>query len=172
MIVPEMLRNFRVYEGSDDFIGTSDVELPSLESLNETIKGAGMAGEIAAPVIGHLGSIETKFNWRTITNKNASLVAPRAHTFDVRGDQQFYDSTAGEYITCAVKLLIVGSPKNAELGKLDPATTTGTSNVYETTYLKLEIDGKEKLEIDKYNYIFKVDGKDYLSASREAQGIA
>jgi hypothetical protein len=172
MIVPEMLRNFRVWEDSFDFIGTSDVELPDLKSLTESIKGAGMAGQIDAPVIGHLDSLETKFNWRTITNRNASLTAPKAHTFDVRGDQQFYDSTAGEYKTCAVRLLVVGSPKNTALGKLEPATTTGTNNVYETSYLKLEIDGKEKIEIDKYNYIFKVDGVDYLNASREALGIA
>ena len=47
MNVPEMLRNFRVYEESYDMIGTADVELPTLEALTETIKGAGIAGEIA-----------------------------------------------------------------------------------------------------------------------------
>lgn len=172
MNVPEMLRNFRVYEESYDMIGTADVELPTLEALTETIKGAGIAGEIAAPVIGHLGSAETKLNWRTVTNRNISLAAPKAHTLDIRGDQQVYDSTAGEYKTCAIKLLIVGIPKNTELGKFEPATTTGTSNTLETSYMKLTIDGKDKLEFDKYNYIFKVDGKDYLSESREALGLA
>lgn len=172
MNVPEMLRNFRVYEDSYDMIGTADVELPTLEALTETIKGAGIAGEISAPVIGHLGSAETKLNWRTVTNRNISLVAPKAHTLDIRGDQQVYDSTAGEYKTCAIKLLVVGIPKNTELGKLEPATTTGTSNTFETNYMKLTIDGKDKLEFDKYNYIFKVDGTDYLSESREALGLA
>ncbi|MBQ5345406.1 MAG: phage major tail tube protein [Acidaminococcaceae bacterium] len=172
MNVPEMLRNYRVYEDGYDFIGTSDVELPTLEALTETIKGAGIAGEIAAPVIGHLGSAETKLNWRTVTNRNISLAAPKAHTLDIRGDEQVYDSTAGEFKTCAVKLLVVGIPKNTGLGKLEPATTTGTSNTLETNYMKLTIDGKDKLEFDKYNYIFKVDGKDYLSESREALGLA
>jgi len=172
MNVPEMLRNYRVYEDGYDFIGTSDVELPTLEALTETIKGAGIAGEIAAPVIGHLGSAETKLNWRTVTNRNISLAAPKAHTLDIRGDEQVYDSTAGEFKTCAVKLLVVGIPKNTGLGKLEPATTTGTSNTLETSYMKLTIDGKDKLEFDKYNYIFKVDGKDYLSESREALGLA
>lgn len=172
MNVPEMLRNYRVYEDGYDFIGTSDVELPTLEALTETIKGAGIAGEIAAPVIGHLGSAETKLNWRTVTNRNISLTAPKAHTLDIRGDEQVYDSTAGEFKTCAVKLLVVGIPKNTGLGKLEPATTTGTSNTLETNYMKLTIDGKDKLEFDKYNYIFKVDGKDYLSESREALGLA
>ena len=171
MNVPEMLRNYRVYEDGYDFIGTSDVELPTLEALTETIKGAGIAGEIAAPVIGHLGSAETKLNWRTVTNRNISLAAPKAHTLDIRGDEQVYDSTAGEFKTCAVKLLVVGIPKNTGLGKLEPATTTGTSNTLETNYMKLTIDGKDKLEFDKYNYIFKVDGKDYLSESREALGL-
>lgn len=172
MNVPEMLRNYRVYEESYDMIGTADVQMPTLEALTETIKGAGIAGEIAEPVIGHLGSAETKINWRTVTNRSVSLAAPKAHKLDIRGDEQVYDSTAGEYKTCAIKLLVVGTPKNTELGKLEPATTTGTSNTLETSYLKLTIDGKEKLEFDKYNYIFKVDGKDYLSESREALGLA
>lgn len=66
MNVPEKLINFRVYNESEDLLGLADVTLPSFESMTETIKGAGLAGEIDSPVLGHYGSMEVEFNWRTL----------------------------------------------------------------------------------------------------------
>ena len=170
--VPELLRNFRVYEdGNDDMIGLADVELPTFEAPTEDIKGPGLAGTIAAPVLGHFNSMETKLNWRTILRKNVSLAAPKAHHLDIRGDQQMYDPKAGEYKTCAIRAVIVGVPKNTELGKFDMGTTTGTANTFEVNYIKVSVDRKTVLEIDKYNYICVIDGVDYLSESREALGL-
>lgn len=172
-IVPEVLRNFRVYEdGVDDMLGLSDVELPTFEAPTEDIKGPGIAGTISAPVNGHFNSMETKFNWRTILNKNISMAEPRAHHLDIRGDQQMYDSKTGEYKTCAIKAVVVGTPKSTELGKFDMGTTTGTANTLETSYVKVTVDGKTMLEVDKYNYVCVINGVDYLSASREALGLA
>lgn len=171
--VPEVLRNFRVYEdGVDDMIGLSDVELPTFEAPTEDIKGPGIAGTIAAPVLGHFNSMETKFNWRTILNKNVSLAEPKAHHLDIRGDQQVYDPKTGEYKTSAIKVLVVGTPKNTELGKLDMGTKTDTSNTLEISYIKVTIDGKTMAEIDKYNYVCVINGVDYLKGSREALGLA
>ena len=36
--------------------------------------------------------------------------------------------------------------------------------------LKLEIDGAEKIELDKFNYIYRVEGVDYLAGVRSALG--
>ena len=38
-------------------------------------------------------------------------------------------------------------------------------------FVTLTIDGKEVLEIDKYNYICKINGKDYLKDVRTALGL-
>ena len=78
----------------------------------------------------------------------------------------------GEYKTCAIKVLVVGTPKSTELGKFDMGTTTGTANTLETSYIKVTIDGKPMVEIDKYNYVCVINGVDYLKGSREALGLA
>jgi len=170
-VVPELLRNFRVYDEGNDLLGISDVEMPSLEAMTETVKGAGIAGEIDSPVVGHFGSMELKLNWRTVIKNNTSLAAPRSHQLDLRGDQQTYDSSAGVYKTSALKVVVRGVPKTTELGKMDVGTSTDTSNTFEVNYLKVDIDGRTVIEIDKYNYICKIDGIDYLSESREALGL-
>lgn len=171
MNVPEKLINFRVYNEGNDQLGVADVTLPNFESMTETIKGAGLAGEIDSPVLGHYGSMEVEFNWRTLYENNLSFVAPKSFTFDLRGANQVKDSGTGDYIVQAVKCVIRCVPKNSETGKLDVGTLSDTKNTFEVDYIKISIDGKERVELDKYNYICKIDGVDYLSKVREALGL-
>lgn len=172
MNVPEKLINFRVYQDSNDLIGVADVELPSLENMTETIKGAGIAGEIDSPVLGHFSSMETVLNWRTILKNNITLLAQTGVTLDLRGAQQIWDSSAGSYTVMPVKCVIQGTPKSTELGKFDVGAATDTSNTIETTYIKLTIDGTDVLEIDKYNFIATINGTDYLSDVRTSLGLS
>lgn len=171
MNVPEKLINFRVYNENEDLLGLADVTLPNFESMTETIKGAGLAGEIDSPVIGHYGSMEVEFNWRTLYQKNLTFVAPKSFTFDLRGANQVKDSESGDYIIQPVKAVIRCVPKNTETGKLDVGTLSDTKNTFEVDYIKISIDNSERVELDKYNYICKVDGVDYLSQVREALGL-
>jgi P2 family phage contractile tail tube protein len=161
MKVPEKLINFRVYQNGNDMVGVADVELPSLEAMTETVKGAGLAGEIDSPVLGHYSSMELTLNWRTLEKNNVCLASPDGVSLDLRGAQQVYDSNVSKYVVRPVKCVIRGMPKKTELGKLDVGATTDTSNVIETTYIKITIDGETVLELDKYNYICNIGGFDF-----------
>ena len=61
-------------------------------------------------------------------------------------------------------------PKSANLGNLVVGDGSGTETELEILYLKVELDGKERIELDKLNYIYKVDGVDYLAGVRSALG--
>ena len=171
MNVPEKLINFRVYNEGADLLGVADITLPTLESMTETIKGAGLAGEIDSPVLGHYGSQTVELNWRTLYKPNVLLAAPKAVTLDMRGANQVKDSESGSYVVQPVKVVVRGVPKSTELGKLDVGTGSESKNTLEVDYIKVTIDGADVLELDKYNYICKVDGTDYLSEVREALGM-
>lgn len=172
MNVPEKLINFRVYENGNDLVGVADVELPSLETMTETVKGAGVAGEVDSPVMGHFGSMELTLNWRTLEKTNIKLAVFGGVALDLRSSQQVYDSNSATLKTIGTKVVIRGIPKNTELGKLEVGTTTDTSNVIEVTYLKVDIDGETVLEVDKYNFICVINGVDYLASVRENLGLA
>ena len=47
----------------------------------------------------------------------------------------------------------------------------GTQIEFELPYYKLELDGKLQAEIDKYNYICKINGVDYLASVRSDLGV-
>lgn len=172
MNVPEKLINYRVYLNGDDMLGTSDVTLPTLEAMTETVKGAGIAGEIESPVMGHFSSMEIELNWRTLEKSNVLLASPTGVHLDLRGAQQVYDSGSGTFISRPVKVVVRGVPKSTELGKLEVGATTDTKNTIEVNYIKITVDQDTILEIDKYNYICNINGTDYLAAVREALGLA
>ncbi|OBZ08047.1 phage major tail tube protein [Bacillus sp. FJAT-26390] len=170
MKIPEKITGYSVYLDGSTYLGVADVELPSLEALTETIKGAGIAGEVDSPTIGHYGSMGCSLNWRTIDPSAIKLAAPKMHAIDFRAAQQTLDSAAGSYGSSPTKVSVRAIPKSLSLGKFEVGATTDTSNEFEVTYIKILVNGKTLLEIDKFNSICIIDGVDYLAAERAALG--
>lgn len=169
--VPEKLINFRVFENGVDLLGIADVELPSLDAMTETVKGAGIAGEVESPVLGHFGSMSLKINWRTLVRSVAHLAQQRSHNLDLRGAIQVLNAGAGEYRVVPLKVVVRCIPKKTELGKLDVGAKSDAANEFEVVYLKVTLDGKKLMEIDKFNYICEIDGVDSLKDVRRALGL-
>lgn len=171
MNVPEKLINFRVYQGGDDLVGIADVTLPNLEAMTETVKGAGIAGEIdsrAGALLQH-GARAELADPREI--ERPPRIAQRRAARPPRRDTGLRPSAAA-YVVRPVKVVVSGVPKTTEPGKLDVGTTSDTKNTIEVNYMKITIDGEDVLELDKYNYICRVGGKDYLAEVRDALGLA
>lgn len=171
MPVPEVLSSFRLYKDGTDYLGVADVELPSLEWLTETVGGAGVAGEVESPVVGHFKSLSLKVKWRVLTQNVASLAASKAHHLEARGSIQRFDAGAGEYKSYAVKCLTKAIPKKIGLGKLEMGKKQDNDLEFECVYLKLWIEDNEVIEIDKYNFICMIDGTDYLAEVRTHLGL-
>lgn len=169
--VPEKLIGYTVYKDGSIPLGTADITLPTIEALTETVRGAGIAGEIDSPTIGHYGSMTVSLNWRTITSEVIKLHAPVSHALDFRGAQQVHNPATGRYSSQGVKVTVKAVPKSGDIGKFDAGTTTDTTNELEVTYIKIVLDGKTVLEIDKYNFVCVIDGVDYLAQVRAQLGL-
>lgn len=169
--INEKVTSFRVYLDGTDLLGTADVDLPEIEAMSDTVKGAGIAGEVETPILGHYGAMGLTINWRSITGNVLALAKPQAHNLELRGAVQVYDASAGTYAVQAQKVVLRVVPKKTGLGKLDVGAGQDTSSEFEVHYIKIFIDGAEKLEIDKYNYICKIDGTDFLADTRTALGL-
>lgn len=169
--LPENMINYTVWEDADRKMGTANIDLPSLDALAEKVKGAAIAGEIDAPVLGHYAAMSLGVSWRTITKDAATLAKPVAHNLTFRGSQQVYDSAAGTFSTVSVKIVVKAIPKKTSLGKLVVAGNTDTKNEFEIPYIKVFVGGEEKFELDKYNFICKIDGEDVLAQVRQDLGL-
>jgi len=169
-MVPEKLINFRVYNETKTLLGMADAQLPSLEAMTDTVKGAGIAGEVESPVLGHFSSMSVTLNWRTVMNDLAGLAVQKSHQLELRGAQQVYDAGKGAYTVVPIKAVVKAVPKKTDLGKLEVGATQDSSWEGEVNYLKLFINNEERIELDKFNFIFKVNGVDYLADVKTALG--
>ncbi|MGO4369620.1 phage major tail tube protein [Paenibacillus sp. MCAF20] len=168
MKIPEKVTQYSVYRNGSEYLGTADIELPSFEYLSESRKGAGIAGEIDSPTIGHFGPMSVTINWLVMLKAAISLLAPEQHALDFRVASQTKDSSTGGYSTSITRIAIRSVPKSLDLGSLENGAASGTSNVLEVEYIKIFMDGVAVLELDKLNSVFIVNGKDYLAEQRAA----
>lgn len=170
MITQKMI-NYRVYDNGNDLLGMADVQLPSIEYLSESIKGAGIAGEFDAPTMGHFAPMALTINWRTIDKEQLALSGISGKKLDLRAAIQAYNASTGEYVIKALRVVVIGTPKKADLGKLVVAGTSDASTELSVSYLKVELDGVKLIEIDIFNYIGFIDGKDWLADVKKALGL-
>ena len=165
-IISEKLINFRVYDANQEILALADVELPTLEAMSETVSGAGIAGELESPTLGHYGSMKLKLKWRVIHGDLTSLATPVAHALELRGSIQRYNAALGIYDTEAVKIVARAIPKTVNLGTFTPAKPTDSESEFEVSYLKVFVGGLPRVEIDKLNFICIINGFDYLAMVR------
>lgn len=170
-IVNEKMLNFKVYIDGNELLGIAEGNLPNGDMMTTEIKGAGLAGSIDAPVTGHFGSITVTLNWRTLTKAAVRLMTPDAHSLDMYADNESFDAGRGIVKHEEIHVFMKARTKNMDMGKLAVGDTSDTQTEHEVYYYKLYIDGSEVMEVDKYNYIYKVNGVDYLAQSRRNLGM-
>ena len=166
----ESVINFAVYEDSVEYVGMAGVTLPNLAAIVQTLSGAGIAGNVEVPVLGHYDVMSLTLNFRTTTEHSVRLSEPRRHNIDLRMAQQIEDTVAGEVKVQSINHVLVVVPKTDTGGTIAPAAPTNGSGEYSVRYWATYIDGAKVREIDPLNFICEVNGVDYLADVRKAIG--
>ncbi len=168
--IGEAIVNSAVYENNTEYRGMADIQLPDVAQMTAEIEGAGIAGKYTSPIIGHIESMKASITFRIVTDETYKLTTPDAHTLEIRVAQQHRNSDKGSIHREPIKYVLIVRPINLKLGKLTPATTGDASGEYAVSYLAGYVGGKKELEVDPTNYIFIMNGKDYLEDIRKALG--
>ncbi|GHV50426.1 hypothetical protein FACS1894216_02600 [Synergistales bacterium] len=171
--IPTQNINFAVYDSdSNELLGLAEGTLPDFEAMTETISGAGLAGEIDMPVLGHFGSMTIELSWRTMTVDATKLSRQLAHHLDMRASIEDYDSGSGTIESFPMKVSVITIPKKMSMGNLNVGTGSDSKSEFEIAYIKILLDNEEVVELDKFNYIYRVHGVDYLESVRRDLGKA
>ncbi len=162
--------SYAIYENAVERLGTTEATLPDVEYMSETISGAGIGGEVEEVIIGMISAMTTSLNFRTVCPAAVSLMEPRTHKIDLRVAQQQTDSKTGDVKAVAVKHILKLKPKKTGMGKVASASAGDLSGDYATTYFATYYNGKKVTELDPFNFICMINGKDYLADVRKALG--
>lgn len=168
--IDETIIGFSVYEDSVEYIGESEVALPEISLIAEEVTGAGIAGKIESVILGATEAMTLTLNFRTVTSNAISLHEPRKHNIDLRVAQQQTDTVKGITEVVKVRHCLQVTPKKLNPGKVASASAAEVSGEYAVSYFATYIAGRKVLEIDPLNYIYEVNGKDYLKDVRAALG--
>ena len=155
---------YNVYRDSKKLVGLSDeVTLPDFEGLTETISGPGILGEIDEPLLGHFGASEIEVPFRTLNEEMFDLLAQgQAVNLTLRmSTQAIVESTmATDFMPSRV--VIKGKSKGFTGGSAKQGQGTGSSVKVEIIYILIEVNNKKKFELDKLNFVYKVNDVDLL----------
>lgn len=169
-IIPERIRLFEVYINGAMESGIAEGDFPNMEYMTSEVKGAGIAGAAETIVPGLFASITCTLKWRNTPKNFYVLAEPRVHTIDLYGDINAFDAGLGQTVTQQLHIFMKAQTKHYDIGSMTVGESMEAETEHEIVYIKVEYDGATKVELDKYNYIYKVNGTDYLAESRKALG--
>lgn len=148
--------NYSMFEDSTEYVGLSQVTLPSLQMITQTVKGAGLAGEIETVLIGQMKAMQVQIQMLTLTKQGIDLMEQRIHTWEFREAQQAINRQNGMHSAEAVKHIMRTFPKQMDGGTLQPQSTTNPNIAAAVYYWAEYRDGRkvlELLELDPFAYI-------------------
>ena len=167
--LPTVINNFDTYKNGNQLIGISgEVKLPEFENVTAEVSGAGLLGSFEENVIGMFNSMEMEIPFRILDDDIFSFMDPtKVVDLTLRASQQITETGTGEIDYRGMRVVIRGKQKKFDAGKVKQGEQMDASVTLEVIYLLIEIDGKSKIELDKLNFVYKVNGKDILAKVRK-----
>ena len=158
---------YNVYNKGNRLIGVDEeVTLPDFETMTETLAGPGIGGEIEEPIIGLFGSSEVEIPFQTAHDAVFEMLTPgTAVDITLRASTQVKDGN-GNTTFEGIRIVLRGLFKSLTSGSLKQGAGTKASIKFEVTYCLYEVNSKGKLEIDKFNQVYKINGVDVLQVAR------
>lgn len=161
---------YEVYYGTSRLMGTSTIDLPELNYINAEVSGAGILGDFNMVSPGMMDNLEMTLHWRTIHGDLSKLFAFKAHTLTLLGAMNNYETSEGKLKAPKVKIVVRGLPQKMTLGKFERASETESESTLNLDYIKITVAENKIFEYDKFNYVFSVNGVDYMAKTRAAVG--
>lgn len=145
---------------------TTSVQLPSIEFLTDTIKGSGISGEIDWPTYYQTAAMTLAINLRASNEDTAGLLT--ADEIELRWVTDTFDTNNVKVGINANKAFLKCAPKKFDEGKLENGAAQDGSLEFEVFAYRRIVNGKEVLNIDKFNGIFAVNGVNLLDNIKSA----
>lgn len=166
--VPEVINNFNAYNKGNVLVGvTGSVQLPNFEAITEEISGAGVLGSYDTAIPGFYSSMAQEVPFRILDTDIFAIMNPgELVDLTFRASEQHTVKSTGALDYKGMRVVERGRLKSFSPGKLELGKQMGASVTLELLYILIEIDGKTKLEYDKLNSVFVVNGKDLLEKVR------
>ena len=167
--IPEAIHDFNMYNTGNKLLGlTGEVAMPDFEAMTNTVSGAGILGEYETPIPGHFGSQVLEIPFRCINEDYFKMIdQSQAMELTLRGAIQHNLPTTQATDFVGMRVVVRGKPKTIKIGTVKQRGKMDSSISVELTYIYIEMDGKARIELDKINPTWKINGVDQLAKVKQ-----
>ncbi len=165
--VPEKVNDYNAYLNGNLMIGVAaSVEIPEIAQKSSDVEGIGINGTLDSPTIGQFESMEQEVQFNTLYSSAVDMLSPgEATDLTFRAAQQVLDKNGG-YAYKGLRVVERGRVKKFKPGKIEKSEGMEATVTIELTYIMIEVDGEQLIEIDKLNGVYKRRGVDMLANIR------
>lgn len=165
--IPEKINDANAYLDGTRMIGVAaSVDLPEINMKTGTVEGFGIGGEVDSPTIGQWERFEQVVQFNTLYSSAVDMLSPMSVVnLTFRAAQQVYDKSGG-YDFKGLRVVEMARVKKFKPGKIEKSEGMEAEVTVEVTYIMIEVDGEQLIEIDKLNGVYKVKGVDMLAKVR------
>lgn len=166
MAMPRKLKNMNVFNEGNSWLGeVSSVTLPKLTRKLEDWRGGGMDGIVKLDMGAEAMEIETTCGGPMLDVLKQFGVTNMAGVYLRYAGWHENDATG---TTDTVEVTVRGRHEEIDMGESKPGEGGEFKTKTALVYYRLEWNGREVIEIDVLNMVFRVDGVDRLAEMRAA----
>lgn len=163
------LKNMNVFDDGTSHLGiATEVTLPKMARKMEGFRAAGMDGEVDVDM--GQEKIELEYTLGGVVALAIGGFGLTTHDGKlVRFAGAYQADDTGQVIP--VEIVVRGRHQEIDMGNAKPGADTEHKYKMSCSYYKLIVNGREVIEIDIVNMVFRVNGVDRLAAQRAAIGL-
>ena len=161
---------FKVYdvETGEALEGAVTVQLPALELMSNTFKGAGVGGEINVPAPGVMNALTVSISAPITYGPLCKyLELGSSRTLDLRNEMVVNNKDSHTLERVPNRWVLKGPLSKSDPGKIEAAAASDASFEMQLYYCHHWLDGDDVLEWDAFKFIYTVNGNDLLAETRQ-----
>lgn len=171
MIYPNGHVDYMMYKNGGELIGVGKVTMPAIKYKTVSATGAGLMGDVAIPLAGMIEAMSVKIDFTSVTDAAMELGSNEWHDVAVYvADQYFYPENRKEEQE-SVRFEMSIRPTETNAGTIATASAADASGTYSVCKYTVYKKGQKVIDIDQFNQIHMVNGKDCAADIRKAIGL-
>lgn len=171
MIYPNGHVDYMMYKNGGALIGVGRITMPPIKYKIVTATGAGLMGDATIPLAGMIEAMTVNIQFTSVTDAAVELGSNEWHDVAVYVADQYFDSVNRTEELEQTRFELSIRPTETSAGTIATASAADASGSYSVCRYTVYKEGKKVVDIDQFNQVHEVNGKDCAADVRKCIGL-
>lgn len=171
MIYPNGHIDYLMYKNGGALIGVGKITMPPIKYKTVTATGAGLMGDATIPLAGMIEAMTVNIDFTSVTDAAVELGTNEWHDVAVYVAEQYFDSVNRIEEKEPLRFEMSIRPIETSHGTIATASAADASGSYSVCKYTVYKDGQKVVDIDQFNQVHMVNGKDCAADVRKCLGM-